>query len=174
MIPLPTNSSLSAFFSARQDVGGGNLVLKFCPTRESGYVTIIVVVILGLLALFAARQATVSTVNSLRTVTVAQSSVMSVYAAEVVLREALEVRPFAATSWESGTAVNQGTEDREYSASYCVIQSTSDAAQFKVFARAVQGQFKAVVSQHVNVRDGKPYLVPGTWTDTELPTSCDD
>ena len=173
MIPLPTNSSLSAFFSARQDVGGGNLVLKFCPTRESGYVTIIVVVILGLLALFAARQATVSTVNSLRTVTVAQSSVMSVYAAEVVLREALEVRPFGATNWVDGTSVDQGTDGRSYAASYCV-QSTSDADQFKVFARAEQGQFKAVVSQHVNVRDGKPYLVPGTWTDTELPTSCDD
>ena len=174
MIPLPTKSSLPSISFATQESSGHNLLPTFCPTRESGYVTIIVVVILGLLALFAARQATVSTVNSLRTVTVAQSSVMSVYAAEVVLREALEVRPFAATTWVDGTSVSQGTNDREYSASYCVQQSTSDADQFKVFAKAEQGQFKAVVSQHVNVRDGKPYLVPGTWTDTELPTSCND
>ena len=174
MIPLPTNPSSPQYFSDRQGAGGHDAVLRFCPTKESGYVTIIVVVILGLLALFAARQATVSTVNSLRTVTVAQSGVMSVYAAEVVLREALEVRPFGATSWVTEVpSVNQGTDGRSYSASYCV-QSTSDADQFKVFARAEQGQFKAVVSQHVNVRDDKPYLVPGTWTDTELPTSCDD
>lgn len=147
--------------------------MSFRSKTSKGYVTIIVVVILGLLALFAARQATVSTVGSLRTVTVAQSSVMSVYAAEIVLREALEARPFGETKWTVGTAVSQGTDDRAYDASYCV-QTTSDSDQYKVFAKAEQGQFRAVVSQHVNVRSGVPYLIPGTWTDTELPTSCDD
>lgn len=131
------------------------------------------VAVLGLLALFAARQATVSTVSSLRTVTVAQSSLMSVYAAEVAMREALEIRPFGETNWTAGTAVSQGTGDRVYAVSYCV-QITSDPDQFKVFAKAEQGQFGAVVSQHVNVRSGDPYLIPGTWTDTELPASCDD
>lgn len=141
--------------------------------RQRGYVTIIVVVILGLLALFAARQATVSTVSALQSVTVAQSSVMSVYAAEVALREALEVRPFGVTTWASGSSVSQGNDDRSYDTEYCV-EATSDGDQFRVFARAVQGSFKATVSQYVNVRDdGIPRLIPGTWTDTELPLSCD-
>ena len=130
-----------------------------------GYVTIFIVVVLGLLALFAARQATVATVGALRTVTVAQSNIISIYAAEVAMVEALEtVNPFAATGWTSGSTVNQGS--RAYTTNYCVT-ATSASDQFRVFARAEAGAFKATISQYVIVRDNTPYLIPGTWTDTD-------
>lgn len=143
---------------------------------DSGFVTIFIVAVIGLLSLLTLRQATVMSVSALQGSAAAQSTTISLYAAEVVMAEALSSFSGASLAqWQSGAdvVVGQGSSvERTFTARFWIEQpDSSESTQYRIFAQASSGQISATVSQYVNFRGGVAYVIPGTWTDMEVPSS---
>ena len=174
-----TGSGDSRFISVDQKVSSKLALAQ--PSREKrGYVTTAVVGILAVLSLLATRLMITATVDNYRAAGYNQGLTTTLYAAEVILQDAVihmttKTSDLISTEAECGNGFDtirtieiseNNNASGEYKTTY--LSESSGRHIFQIYAIATYRDFfSATVSQIASV-DGSSqtvYLVPGTWTD---------